>query len=398
MTKQSTRYCFTLNNYTDNDIELLRKFYAGFCKYLVYGKEVGEKCRTPHLQGFFTLKTHLSMVAVHKALGTKAIALLTAKGKSAQAAAYCKKGEQSKDEWDALKDKGPNYGLNFNGEEFGEVPYNGKRSELDELCEAVQQGKPLLEVSQINPSAYVRNYRGLANLRALNSPSYTHHECRGIWIWGPPGTGKSTKARSLCSEDDLFIKSQSKWWDGYSGQTHVLLDDMDSNCLGHYLKIWADKFACPGEIKGGFVNLTHRAFIVTSNKTIAQLWPDDPVMATAIKRRFKVEHMATVVDPVLLREKELARPTVPSLFRTTKPLALLQMKTDRVFEKTPPMSRKHHCKHVTPFAKPLVSQTQGTENTENIPPKDTSGFSSAWSHIRETAHKYSDAISDVSSP
>ena len=74
-TKQSTRYCFTLNNYTDNDIELLRKFYANYCKYLVYGKEVGES-GTPHLQGFFTLKLKLSMAGVHKALGTSAIAHL----------------------------------------------------------------------------------------------------------------------------------------------------------------------------------------------------------------------------------------------------------------------------------------------------------------------------------
>ena len=284
MAIQSTRCCFTLNNCGDHDIELLRKFYVEFCKCLVHGKEVGEQCGTRHLQGFFTLKSKLSMVGVHKALGTKSIALLTASGTSAQAAAHCKKGEQPKEEWKSLKDAGPNCGLNFDGEEFGEVPFAGKRCELNELCEAVQQGRPLLEVSQINPAACVRNYRGLANLRALNSPSHTHDKCRGIWTWGPPGTGKSTKARSFCSEDDLFIKPQSEWWDGHSGQNHVLLDNMDSNCLGHCLEIWADKCACTGEMKGRTVNLTHRVFVVTSDKSIAQLWPDDPAMATAIER------------------------------------------------------------------------------------------------------------------
>lgn len=43
-TKQTTRYCFTWNNYTDNDIELLRSFYVDFCKYLsVRQRSVGEK-------------------------------------------------------------------------------------------------------------------------------------------------------------------------------------------------------------------------------------------------------------------------------------------------------------------------------------------------------------------
>ena len=75
-TKQSTRCIFTLNNYTDKDIELLKPFYVDYCKCLVCGKEVGEVELTPHLQGFFTLKTKLSMTGVHRALGTKAIALI----------------------------------------------------------------------------------------------------------------------------------------------------------------------------------------------------------------------------------------------------------------------------------------------------------------------------------
>lgn len=38
---------------------------------------------------------------------------------------------------------------------------------------------------------------------------------RGLWFYGPPGTGKSHSARSLYPEH--FLKSQSKWFDGYSG-------------------------------------------------------------------------------------------------------------------------------------------------------------------------------------
>ena len=315
-TKQSTRHCFTLNNYTDHDIELLRKFYADYCKYLVYGKEVGES-GTPHLQGFFTLKLKLSMVGVHKALGTSAIALLAAKGSSAQASTYCKKGEQSHEEWESLKDSGPNYGLNYKGEEFGQVPFVGKRCDLDILCEAVQNGQSMLEVSKLHPASYVRNYRGLASLQALNTDSYEHHTVRGIYIWGPPGTGKSHTARNMCPES-LYIKAQNKWWDGYSGESHVLLDDMDGNFLGHYLKIWADKYACTGEIKGGVVKLCHTTFIVTSNYSIEAMWKDDPVMAAAIKRRFKVIHMTT-----------------PYMFKPTSQIASLVSKVNHIFGTTP---------------------------------------------------------------
>lgn len=74
------------------------------------------------------------------------------------------------------------------------------------------------------------------------------------------------------------------------GQSSVIIDDLDTDCLAHYLKIWADKYACTGEVKGGTVPLQHETLIVTSNYEIEQLFKD-PIMAAAIRRRFKVIHM-----------------------------------------------------------------------------------------------------------
>ena len=114
------------------------------------------------------------------------------------------------------------------------------------------------------------------------------------------------------------FKSQSKWWDGYAGESHVLLDDMDGNFLGHCLKIWADKYACTGEIKGGVVKLSHTAFIITSNYLIEELWKDDTIMAAAIKRRFEVVHMTT-----------------PHMFSPKPPLSSLQAQSNHIFGTIP---------------------------------------------------------------
>nr|WAE43157.1 MAG: replication associated protein [Cressdnaviricota sp.] len=49
-------WCFTLNNYTEEDIESLRN--CGAKKY-VFQEEVGEECGTPHLQGHMEFETKI---------------------------------------------------------------------------------------------------------------------------------------------------------------------------------------------------------------------------------------------------------------------------------------------------------------------------------------------------
>lgn len=264
----STRYCFTWNNYSSSDLSTVARIAESpACKYLVYGKEVGES-GTPHLQGFFTLGKVARLSGVKK-LGFNCH-LEPAKSTSKACAEYCKK------DGDFV--------------EFGSPPSQGKRTDLEHVCDLIKSGKGMKEVALECPVSFVKYHRGLRELAIVCTEAYNHDSVRGQWYWGAPGTGKSMTART--ESPGAYLKSQNKWWDGYAGEHVVILDDMDSDCLGHLLKIWTDRYACKGETKGGHVWLQHRKFIVTSNYSIDHLFGGNPELIEALKRRFKVTHFS----------------------------------------------------------------------------------------------------------
>lgn len=149
--------------------------------------------------------------------------------------------------------------------------------------------KELLETGVISVNQ-VRNVT-LAKAIFTTSEPYEHDTVRGVWIYGPPQTGKSTRARRDYGTDVFTVDSPTKWMDGYTGQSVILVDDFDTNwpaIWGFYFKRWADKFACQAEIKGGSVQLRHQHLVVTSNYSIEELYGSDLVLQAAIKRRFSV--------------------------------------------------------------------------------------------------------------
>ena len=111
-------------------------------------------------------------------------------------------------------------------------------------------------------------------------------------FWGPTGTGKTHRAWLEAGEEAYIKSSSNKWWDGYMGQTKVIIDEFDGQIGITHLLRWMDKYPCSVEVKGGTLPLMATDFWVTSNKPLEQWYPDASAnQVEALKRRVVVTHI-----------------------------------------------------------------------------------------------------------
>lgn len=283
MTGRSRGWCFTLNNPTDDDQLRVSKL-CDDARYAIAGKEVGE-LGTSHLQGYVYFTHPCTMGRVKRLLPRAHIEMQ--RGTCNQAIQYCKKDGDF--------------------EEWGEAPELGggstQRERWRELIELSERGD-MESIRDKYPGEYFRYYQRIRSLR-IRSTGIITGELEHEWWYGDTGTGKS---RRLWEEyPEHYAKELNKWWDGYADEEVVAIEEWSpkNECTASFLKIWADRYPFPAQIKGGSLKkIRPRKIIVLSNYTIDQCFEKaedrDP-----IKRRFKVVHFPNMFIPrFVLRSEE----------------------------------------------------------------------------------------------
>lgn len=253
-----------MNNYSSTEL-----VDAINCKYLVYGKEVGES-GTPHLQGCVVFTSQKSEKTVRKLLPGCHVEIAR---NVYQAIEYCKK------DGDWTERGTPPVSKKAQGA--------GEKRRWDEIRVAAEEGR----FDDIPDEVRVRMDNNLEriHMRALKARKLEDTETQHEWYYGGTGTGKSRKARE--DNPDAYLKMCNKWWCGYTDQDTVIIEDLDKKheMLCHHLKIWGDRYPFPGEMKNSGAVIRPKKIIVTSNYRPQDIWMDDADLEP-ILRRFKLVH------------------------------------------------------------------------------------------------------------
>jgi len=240
-------WCFTINNWTEADTAALKNL-ATEARYLVYEEEKGEEKKTPHIQGYVYLPNARSLEGMKRLLGSRAH-LEVAKGTAAQNREYCTK------EGTGVV-------------EVGEMPKQGRRNDITTARDILASGGTMRDVCmEVNSYQAIRG----AELLIRYCPKLAQPVDRGeqtvYWFWGPTGSGKTRTAVEMGGDDYWMSGKNLRWWDGYAGQSTVIIDDFRGDfCTFHELLRILDRYPYRVEIKGGSVPLESKTIIITSPK------------------------------------------------------------------------------------------------------------------------------------
>lgn len=277
--KQTRRWCFT-------SFEASPQYKLDNVEYLVVQCEICPTTNKEHYQGYLVTKKKTTLNVVKEILDDQKCHLEIANGKHDQCIAYCTK----------ILTRKPNT-----------IPYeygnrnciqSGKRTDLEEIVKLIKENDKIEMTYLIEtfPGTVARNEKWIRSTaqkykKRIIDPDIgrkTMTECE--IIYGKTGSGKSTYVKEI--KDCYWKNPMNNWWDGYTGQENVVIDDWTNDPKKGIQAVdllhLVNHTPLSLEIKGGFTEFLAKKIWITTN-----LEPEEILKGlseehnNALKRRLK---------------------------------------------------------------------------------------------------------------
>lgn len=277
-------YALTWNNYTDADIDFLKSLDT---TYLLLGREIAPTTGTRHLHVYLRFPNARSFKSVKKELGNQMRIEFVKKEEAWMR--YCKK--------------------EFEYEEFGERPQQGKRTDIDRVRNQMEDRANMRTIVRTATSIQSIRYAEI-HLKYFEEPRDWKPEV--FWYYGKTGSGKTRRAYEESNPEDRYVSmSNGKWFEGYDGHSDVIFDDLRPTTFKfEELLRLLDRYEFRIECKGGSRQFRARRIWITTPYA-----PDDehwsPYETDKIEQLVRrCDKIINFNEPVFLNgEQQLIRPS-----------------------------------------------------------------------------------------
>lgn len=265
-------WVFTLNKPTIAEEILCKRLDYFKAAYIIFGRERGES-GTFHFQGYIEFVNRRRLSELRKLLPRAHWEVR--KGTGREASEYCKK------DGDFV--------------EKGTLATNerGRRTDLECIRAELDSGRSMSDIAESHFSQWVVYRRSFEAYIDLKSPPKFRRELRVVLLHGCSGVGKSSYVYSRHPECWISTNPVLRWFDGYSGQDVVLLDDFNGECPFRFLLRLLDVYPLRVEVKGGHVAWNPTLIYITSNNDPEEWYHGEKDMSPVIRR---ITHSIRVSD------------------------------------------------------------------------------------------------------
>lgn len=267
-------WCITINNYTDSDWFSIKHLFKR-AKFGICGEEVGAN-GTPHLQAYVSLESPCSLKIMKQYLPRAH--LIVANGGDKENLAYC-----SKDAHNLYQVGQPSEG-------------QGKRNDINDLVEQIRDGLITQQgVMYQYPELYLRYSRSIKEYFNISMLPRTEPP-KVFWRWGLAGTGKTRYC--IDKHPDHYIKDNTPWWDGYTQQEAIIIDDFDNAIPYRTLLRMIDRYQYPAQIKGSYVHVNSPYIYITCEHSPYHFWQGNE-LAQILRRLTSVDEVKPPIQSVM---------------------------------------------------------------------------------------------------
>lgn len=269
--RSSRSFCFTAY-----DTPTLTHPYI---RYAVYQKEICPITKKLHYQGYLELTMPEKLSWLKKYISETAH-FERRRGTRDEARNYCMKQESQAEP----------------PVEFGTwIKGQGNRSDLSEIAEEIKNGATELDIVDNFPETYIKFCRGLKAVYEIRAKANTNNfrNLEVIILWGEAGVGKTRFVydhEPISKIYKLDCNSEAMWFDGYSQEPVLLLDDFYGNIKYSYLLNLLDIYPLRLPIKCGHTYANWNKVYITSNKPPEQ-WYSTGYTAALRRRITSIIHL-----------------------------------------------------------------------------------------------------------